>query len=138
MRRLEGAELAHEGVVLGVRHLGPVERVVEVVVAGDQLPKLVDALPGRCGNRHRGEDNTPERGRSAADSARKPPYSRRPARAFRPAPPGHAGFARTAFFSILSLPSGASGRRPGIAREAARVSPTEHRPPAAVEGERGT
>ena len=60
MGRLQVAELAHERVVLGVGDLRPVERVVEVVVAGDQLPELVDTFPGRSRRRHRGEDNTPD------------------------------------------------------------------------------
>ena len=44
VRRLELGELAEQPVVLGVGDLGPVERVVEAVVAADLLDQEVDAL----------------------------------------------------------------------------------------------
>ncbi len=107
---LQVAELAHERVVLGVGDLRPVERVVEVVVAGDQLPELVDTFPGRCRHRHRGEDNTPGRGRPAAIPARNGP-----ARGGPRVLSGRLRIARRAWhgprsFSMLSLPFGRVGR----------------------------
>ena len=44
---LEGAELLHEPVVLGVRNLGLVEHIVAIVVVVDLGPQLVDARPRR-------------------------------------------------------------------------------------------
>src|SRR5438093_8147005 len=53
--RLEVAELAHEGVVLGVGDLGPRLDVIEVVVVVNLLAQLADALRGigpRHGSKH--------------------------------------------------------------------------------------
>src|SRR5207245_11488534 len=49
--RLELAELAHEGVVLGVGDLGPRLDVVQIVVVVNLLAQLRDALRG-VGPRH--------------------------------------------------------------------------------------
>jgi len=46
MLRLEGDELAEEGVVLRVGHLRRVVPVVPVVVVPDQPPEFLDAVPG--------------------------------------------------------------------------------------------
>src|SRR3989442_2231439 len=55
--RLELAELAHEGVVLGVRDLGPRLDIIQIVVVMDLLAQLGDALRG-VGPRHSPKHNT--------------------------------------------------------------------------------
>src|SRR5437660_12207110 len=63
--RLELAELAHEGVILGVGDLGPRLDVVQIVVVVNLLAQLGDALRG-VGPRHAPKHNTPGSRGSAA------------------------------------------------------------------------